>query len=1278
MKRGVKFLVGTSLIFGTSWLAMITFPQVAEAAKQYTVQSGDTLWRISQKFKIGGGTSPKQISAGVNLLKKWNNLKSDLIHPGDKLFIEDPNKSSSNNGSDSSDNVYNWVKEGNNWYYKNGKGDKKKGWLKDNNKWYYLDTSTGAMKTGWQKIGGKWYYFNNSGVMQTGWLTYGGEKYYLDVSGVMVTGWQTINGQLYYFDETSGAMSDYQDIQGVDYLTGGSGGGLLQSNLLILPGGNRAVFTKNDLTRQQWYTDEGKKEASRLYKAGVLSKKESDNYRGNFLYKVEENGFTYFSPVRPKNVYDGGISSAEYILENVYVKYSLGNLGGLWTPYPNENRNFKNKQMRVDKVHSSANYNQMASLGTIVEESDVFNYSGSQKFVNERGRWRFTGYSSNGGTQQDPLFPHDYTASSISSRNWDNYGSIGNRLFAPNSLFNGPDYRDAKKELIKRLLEQVPEMKNKYTIDQWMNKLALQTEPEINPKTGQRDGKYGGAQFMAYHSNGRYYRSFVLFGDEKNDGRPNLNLSKLSIHENSSDKTIIKTASRKEPQSFYAHVTYEMKDAVVVPGQTYRVSANVINEHKAAPTKYSPTTVDLGIARNYKDYKNPYAKGNDLEPYGVHDKALDDVSGLSTKSGTIAKGGTANTEATIKIPDNAIPGSTIRLGGTINENHQKYGDNLNPNDDSLILTLEVATGNLTATDVVLVDANGKEVDNPIPGNQYKVRYKFKYEGPNIGSNTDVTVKYQNTRKIPDGKTPGGETDVIQYFKQGNKLVDDTEVTKSFRLVNGKSYSIDTKYYQWYEIPWISTEAYLSSSVSGLNYNTNDDTWKKTWNPKYDYSIKDLQVIPRTEYGNTLAADGKQHYGVSFTVVSDMPEEAAKANYAKDVNIYINLGGEEKVITEHITAGENKDIVVDMAFDGSVKENSVINAEVTVNHDHNAYEYGIGTSNNTAKTRVITSNFYKDPKTDTVINPTTMTNNTGAYVTKPVNPNKMTTGSSDNTHNSWNQVYQIESWTGTKINYASGDGKRSYSFYNYQPIEKYKQTISQQETYRIKDVLFKSKVTTDNNWGDKGWVSMITDAGHAQVRAGNGYQLKLIVEYNTNALSTEPTAYINGGNGRSVRPKNVVPNLSKDIYFQTSDGKILSATGIDKTYQVFESKILEQSDEKVVIEYTLRDTYTMGIKTPGRIYISEDTPNGMYSVRAWTPHITGVPTKNRTIQNGVSIYKPEPLWDIQGGVVSNKPKEIPSKGTDDHGNIIVDVNKVPNMHFIVIGSDKDDLVNSIIQ
>ena len=49
-----------------------------DAYTYYLVRSGDSLWTISRKFK----TSPDRI-------KRWNNLKSNLIHPGSTLKLKD-------------------------------------------------------------------------------------------------------------------------------------------------------------------------------------------------------------------------------------------------------------------------------------------------------------------------------------------------------------------------------------------------------------------------------------------------------------------------------------------------------------------------------------------------------------------------------------------------------------------------------------------------------------------------------------------------------------------------------------------------------------------------------------------------------------------------------------------------------------------------------------------------------------------------------------------------------------------------------------------------------------------------------------------------------------------------------------------------------------------------------------------------------------------------------------------------------------------------------------
>lgn len=66
----------TMSIMATGSLAFIVGAGEAEASSSYTVQPGDSLWKIA---------STNQIS--VNDLKKWNNLSSDTIYPNQVLQV---------------------------------------------------------------------------------------------------------------------------------------------------------------------------------------------------------------------------------------------------------------------------------------------------------------------------------------------------------------------------------------------------------------------------------------------------------------------------------------------------------------------------------------------------------------------------------------------------------------------------------------------------------------------------------------------------------------------------------------------------------------------------------------------------------------------------------------------------------------------------------------------------------------------------------------------------------------------------------------------------------------------------------------------------------------------------------------------------------------------------------------------------------------------------------------------------------------------------------------
>ncbi|RWZ60350.1 LysM peptidoglycan-binding domain-containing protein [Halobacillus fulvus] len=87
MKKTVFSLAATVALTGA-------FATTA-SAEEYTIDKGDTLWSISQKYNVS-----------VNQLKSWNGLNSNLIYPNQTLTVSGQSNSSAPSQSSSSASSY--------------------------------------------------------------------------------------------------------------------------------------------------------------------------------------------------------------------------------------------------------------------------------------------------------------------------------------------------------------------------------------------------------------------------------------------------------------------------------------------------------------------------------------------------------------------------------------------------------------------------------------------------------------------------------------------------------------------------------------------------------------------------------------------------------------------------------------------------------------------------------------------------------------------------------------------------------------------------------------------------------------------------------------------------------------------------------------------------------------------------------------------------------------------------------------------------------------------
>lgn len=804
------------------------------------------------------------------------------------------------------------------------------------------------------------------------------------------------------------------------------------------------------------------------------------------------------------------------------------------------------------------------------------------RFAGTYGEWRDLGYTDSGGRVANPLYPSDYFGAGADTakgrdlskyeyaiRPWGNpsqasYSHIV-RGVAFDTAMPGSPLHTVKWNAIKRMMDTFPNFKaHSSDPNYWMNRLSLQNDPTSGEA----------AFFIGIHNR---YGMYVTVDVPATQGfLRNLSITRQRVVD--AKGNVIREFTRK-PTEEYGITSNQSRS--LVSGEKVTIETTMVNttqNAKSATTEHTPT-----IRVGFRTGTNA-----DKAVYEVNSSTTNSLFTIKKPGAGLNVGDAHTFKQQIEVPYDSDKMSVV---SEIDAIHYKSRDNTLTADSFAQLGLQVnnETGNFAQQPIQLIDAKGNVVSKPVPGEQYKLRFRAKFDAKrNATSAVSLAFNYKINRKLP---------------QQGEDTQSKVKTLTNFKPVAGKVYSVTTDDYVVYETGVFDAQAAISLSKGNQNFNrdSSDDMQKVSYNDRYDYTMRNIQLVPQNE-SNT---DTKNMiYLLKFDVNHEVPSHVT--DHSKDVPFTINVGGVKKTVTKHIKQGlnENVSIEVEVPSNGANRD---VRATIMANVE--------------AGKNVVYESDYN--------------NNFGSTSAKVMNEERVRPHTTTHNTNTWSQHAQIHTWSGVSKSYKGFNNGATYNFVDYTngPVKVEKYNLN--ESYKINHVWFKSKTTTDLKEGPKkdGWVDLIKEPG--KIKAGYGYELKLDVEYGTDAFAKLPKATAT----KWVRPAIARPNLPNNVYVQTPDTKIHSVNGDGKTSKALAFKRKDATDgSKTEWEFKVAPEKTLGVTTLGKFYIGEDVSNGSYNMTVFTPKTKGLLGK---MTNATSVLD-SPLFDMKKGLEI----QVVGSATDD--------------------------------
>lgn len=553
----------------------------------------------------------------------------------------------------------------------------------------------------------------------------------------------------------------------------------------------------------------------------------------------------------------------------------------------------------------------------------------------------------------------------------------------------------------------------------------------------------------------------------------------------------------------------------------------------------------------------------------------------------------------IKVPNNTA--GQFQINSELDKKYYNtYKDMLwdsTANTAYNILEIKKDNGSFQPIGMDLINKNGQVVEHPIPGHEYKIRYKYRYNSfiaKNIKRTGTVKLTYDIGREMRGPVVSGHEN-------QGKRTLYPTNTSTTAQMYNGKEYHFETPYnvYETGQLDSMNvlnadiedeiTETRQGTSVSqgefGPVYSTYyydvlvydyfslDGKDGKDWISDYDLSVENINVIPREiENSHTQVSPALVKFDINYKTPSFIKD------LGHDVDVTVKIGDQIVESKQHIRNGLNRNISipVDTVYLGN--QNSLINAEVFINSNKDIYESDDGVKN-------IKS-----------------TNNYGTGQGRVNRPSVVPFRDSNN-FTTWNQYFNKNNWFGQSINYQSFSGPQIQFNRFTNPDNQRSEYKRFYEEYKIDEVRFRSRLTRQEQMGKNkdGWINLLKEDGY--IKAGYGYELEIDVSYNTDADITDYNQ--TGLSGKWSRPRLTEPLLQDNIYVQLPNNKIRSVQGDSGTEGQLRLKSTQGNKLDKKWTFEIDGGNSLGVDTTGRFYFGEEVTDGRYSINVFTPKIRGV-------------------------------------------------------------------------